>query len=197
MTSIQSYFQVFPRERWIIKKSTIYRQTHVSNHVCWKMDPDWRCMFYWTWRIFQHSLCWFTRGSSTSFLDGGNSNIFYFQPYLRGRWTPFWRAYFSSDGLVQPPTSYTSKDGLKPPTSFKWVLENGPFVGLPEDHQFFLGGLTQKKEMLCTCDVRSFTAQLGRIQVQERIFWEGIQPPQMPRYTKGFWPMKNPSYCTY
>ena len=85
-----------------------------------------------------------------------------------------------------------------------FFFENGPFedvcpiehggyssnryVGLPEDNQL-LFGLTQKKEMLCTCDVRSFTAQLGRIQVQELFggqFFGEIQPPQMPRYTKGF-----------
>ena len=33
------------------------------------------------------------------------SNIFYVHPYL-GTWFPFWQAYFS-DGLVQPPTSYS------------------------------------------------------------------------------------------
>ena len=38
------------------------------------------------------------------FLGGGNSNIFYFHLYL-GMMNPFWRAY-SSDGLVQPPTSF-------------------------------------------------------------------------------------------
>ena len=37
------------------------------------------------------------------FLGGGNSNMFYFQPYL-GKTNPFWRAYFSN--------------GLKPPTGF-------------------------------------------------------------------------------
>ena len=35
-------------------------------------------------------------------LDGGNSDIFYFQPDLWGN-DPIWRAYFSN-GLVQPPT---------------------------------------------------------------------------------------------
>ena len=63
---------------------------------------------------------------------------------------------------------------------------------------FWVDPKKKSQEMLCTCDARSFTAQLGRIQVEERIFWEGIQAPRNATvFPEGFWPMKNPSYCTY
>ena len=39
-----------------------------------------------------------------SSLGGGNSNIFYFHPYL-GKMNPFWRAYFSNG--LKPPPSYS------------------------------------------------------------------------------------------
>ena len=121
------------------------------------------------------------------------SNILYVQPLFKGKMNPFWRAYFS-DGLVQPPTSYTSKDGLKPPTSFKWVLENGPFVGLPEDHQL-LFGWPQKNPRRCYAPAM-YAVSLHNLvgsKCRSEFFGRGSNRPQMPRYTcRDFDPWKTP-----
>ena len=150
------------------------------------------CISYWKREIFQQSLCWFTRGSSTSFLDDGFKYSLC-STLFKGKMNPFWRAYFS-DGLVQPPTSYTSKDGLKPPTSFKWVLENGPFVGLPEDHQL-LFGWPQKNPRRCYAPAM-YAVSLHNLvgsKCRSEFFGRGSNRPQMPRYTcRDFDPWKTP-----
>ena len=44
-------------------------------------------------------------------LDGGNSNIFYFHPYL-GKMNPFWLIFFQM-GLVQPPAFHLLESWLE------------------------------------------------------------------------------------
>ena len=54
-------------------------------------------------------------------LGGGNSNIFYFHPYL-GKMNPFWRAYFSNG--LKPPTrnSPEEKKGHRTDLQNPWSL---------------------------------------------------------------------------
>ena len=71
-------------------------------------------------------------------LGGGNSNIFYFHPYL-GKMNPFWQAYFS-DGLKPPTSESHHKKCVKPIGSMgldylptwkvkKWPHEQGEMAG--------------------------------------------------------------------
>ena len=84
--------------------------------LTWGNDPTWLIFLGWNHQLEKQELIWISRsvmhpsflwtcpgGGSFerwSLFKGGGFQIFvYFQPESWGRWTPFWRAFFS-DGLV-------------------------------------------------------------------------------------------------
>ena len=77
------------------------------------------------------------------FLQTGwwNFKHFDFHPYRTwGRWTPFWRAYFS-DGLVQPPTRVVSNMFYVHPYLGKWSNF--------DEHIFQMGWFNHQPEKQC------------------------------------------------
>ena len=106
--------EVTEQDGWLWRWTSPERQ-NVRHQACWRKI---RRISQWifvensatkkkTWANFcQASIFFVQRGGNkktpSQLLGGGNSNSFYFQPYL-GKMHPIWRAYFS--------------DGLKPPIS--------------------------------------------------------------------------------
>ena len=102
----------------------VAHHTGVTIHAEWNSRPEaWLCKFD------VHFLV-----KAGDHLGGGNSNMFYFHPYL-GFHDPIWRAYFSN-GLVQPPTSHV----LMPPMFFHQEKTMQKSFGAP--HLFVYRSIT-------------------------------------------------------